>query len=368
MRVLEKLSCELLQSQEEKFIRVKVRAISSRKIPRFYGVLFIPPEELQKSYKTLQGKPVLKDHNPSVDNVIGKVVETEFKDNAIYATLEIFKDDPIAQKIQNGLVNAVSVGFSRTLEWNEKENCYLAKNIKFEEISFVVYPADPSATVLSSDETEEEFFSEDIAWVKDEEKRKKAPRDYFLDPDTRKYPYKTWDGKVSCELLRRAKSLAALHGHKQIYDRAKALSERFCKKEKFSKEVEDMPEEVEKLQEKLNELEKQLELLRKENQELKFYAEAGKVYVEELKNSTKKYIKLVHGENSPLISMVDTLNDINQLKSLHDEYQKLAKEKLKPSAKENIPQDKFQELTPEKLQKMSYEEILKLKEKFSEVG
>jgi len=55
MRVLEKLSCEFLKSEEEKFIRLKVRAISSRKIPRFYGVLYIPPEELQKSHKTLEG-------------------------------------------------------------------------------------------------------------------------------------------------------------------------------------------------------------------------------------------------------------------------------------------------------------------------
>jgi len=74
-------------------------------------------------------------------------------------------------------VNAVSVGFSRTLEWTDEYQSYVAKNIRFEEISFVVHPADPSATVLSSDDSEEEFFSEDISWVKDEEKRKKAPKD-----------------------------------------------------------------------------------------------------------------------------------------------------------------------------------------------
>ena len=371
MQVLEKLSLELLQGKDEKFVTVKVRAISSRKIPRFYGVLYIPPEELQKSYKTLIGKPVLKDHNPSVDNVIGKVVDAEFNDNAIYATVEIFKDDPIAEKIKNGLVNSVSVGFSRTLEWSDEEQCYVAKNIKFEELSFVVYPADPSATVLSADKDEEEFLSGDISWVKDEEKRKKAPKDYFLDPDSRKYPYKTWDGRISCELLRRAMSLASLHGHTQIYERAKALYERHCKEkqckgcEKFNKEVSSMPENVEKLQEELSELKKKLELLQKENEELKIYAEAGKAYIENLKSETKKYVKLVHGENSPLLDMVDTLSDIKQLKAIHDEYEKLAREKLKPSSKESLPVENETELTPEKLQKMSYEELLKLKEKFN---
>lgn len=341
MRVLEKLTYELLDQGEK--LRVRVRAISPRKIHRPYGVLFLPPEELQKAHKTLEGKPVLKDHSPTVDDVIGKVIETEFRD-AVYAVLEIFSSDPVAKKIQSGLVDSVSVSFSRTLEWNEKENCYIAKDINFQEISFVVHPADASAKVLES-----EFFSQDISWVEDEEKRRKAPKDYFLDPDTRKYPYKTLDGKVSCELLRRAMSLASLHGHKQVFEKAREIYEKFCK-EGLSME----------------ELEKQLELLKKENQELKFYAEAGRLYVEELKSSAKKYIRLVFGENSPLLAIVDTLNDISQLKAIHDEHERLAKEKLKPSAKESLPTEN-PEITSETLRKMSYREILELREKLKEV-
>lgn len=126
-----------------------------------------------------------------------------------------------------------------------------------------------------------------------------------------------------------------------------------------------MPENVEKLQEELSELKKKLELFQKENEELKIYAEAGKTYIETLKSETKKYIKLVHGENSPLLDMVDTLSDVKQLKAIHDEYEKLAREKLKPSAKESLPVENDSQLTPEKLQQMSYEELLKLKEKFT---
>jgi len=367
----EEFSLDSLQ-EEERFTLLTARAISSRKIPRFYGVLYIPPEELEKSAETLKGCPVLKDHEPSVDNVIGRVKDAYFKDGAVYAELELYNNDPIIRKIRDGLVKSLSVGFDRTLEWSDEEQCYVARNIRFKEISFVVMPADPTATVLS--EEEEEFLSEDIAWVNDPEKRKKAPKDYFLDPDSRRYPYKTWDGEISCTLLRRAMSLASLHGHTQIYERAKALYERHCREkqsadcgcEKLS-EVNTM--ELETLQKENEELKKEVELLKKEIQELKPLAEAGKAYIENLKEETKKFIRLTLGENSQLLSIVDSLSDINQLKAVHDEYEKLAREKLKPSSKENLPTDETAGLTPESLEKMSYEELLKLKEKFvKEVG
>ena len=360
-RLVERFSDYTLNS-DDKYYTLKVRAITSpKRIERLYGTLLILPEELQKSYKTLEGKPVLKDHTASVDNVIGKVIQAEFRDNAIYATLQILKEgnENLIRKIEDGLLNAVSVGFSRTLSWNGKD--YVAKNIKFQEISLVVFPADPDATILN--EEGEDFFSEAIAWIHDPEKRKKAPSDYFLDPSSRKYPWKTWDGKPSCELLRRAISLSALHGHKQIYDRAKALYERFCKKEKQSGGV-DM-EQLEALQKQVEELQKQLEVLKMENESLKELAEAGKAYIEKLKTETKKFVKLLFGE-SAILTLIDGLNDVKQLEAMHEEYSRLAKERFKPSAQEGFEPKKEEEgeLTPEKLANMTFEELLKLREKF----
>ena len=366
-RLVERFSDYTLNS-DDKYYTLKVRAITSpKRIERLYGTLLILPEELQRSYKTLEGKPVLKDHNASVDNVIGKVIQAEFRDNAIYATLQILKEgnENLIRKIEDGLLNAVSVGFTRKLVWDEKENAYLAKDITFNEISLVVFPADPDATILN--EEGEDLFSEAIAWIHDPAKRKKAPSDYFLDPSSRKYPWKTWDGKPSCELLRRAISLSALHGHRQIYDRAKALYERFCKKEKQSGGV-DM-EQLEALQKQVEELQKQLEVLKMENESLKELAEAGKAYIEKLKTETKKFVKLLFGEKSAMLTLIDGLNDVKQLEAMHEEYSRLAKERFKPSAKETFEPKKEEEgeLTPEKLANMTFEELLKLREKFLEV-
>ena len=357
-KLYEELSVESLQ-EEEKFITLSARALSSRKIPRFYGVLYIPPEELEKSADTLKGCPVLKDHEPSVDNVIGRVREAYFKDGTVYAELELYKNDPLVDKIKEGLVNSLSVGFERNLVWSDDEKCFIAKDIKFKEVSFVVMPADPTATVLS--EEEKDFLTEEIAWIRDSQKVETAPADYFLDPDTRNYPYKTSEGKVSHTLLMRAMSIASLKGHKEVYERAKAL---YQSQEKFS-EVNTMPENVETLQKENEELKKELELLKKELQELKPLAEAGKAYVENLREETKKFIKLTLGDNSPMLSIVDSLSDINQLKALYDEHEKLARQKLKPSSREGLPTDEHEGLTPEKLEDMSYEELLKLREKLA---
>ncbi len=53
-----------------------------------------------------------------------------------------------------------------------------------------------------------EEFSE-AQWWDDPELREKAPKDFFLDPSSRRYPYKTWEGKISCERLKAAMSLSS---------------------------------------------------------------------------------------------------------------------------------------------------------------
>ena len=44
------------------------------------GVEFIQ-EELQKSAMSLKNKPLLKDHNNSVDSIVGRVIESSYSDS-----------------------------------------------------------------------------------------------------------------------------------------------------------------------------------------------------------------------------------------------------------------------------------------------
>ena len=61
-------------------------------------------------------------------------------------------------------------------------------------------------------------------------KREKMPSSYFLLPSKRKFPYKTKSGKISCQGLRAAMSRAAQHGYTNVYNKAKRLYNKYCKK------------------------------------------------------------------------------------------------------------------------------------------
>ena len=118
-------------------------------------------------------------------------------------------------------IENISAGM--TIITENQDGKYIAKEVEFKEISFVFEGADKNAKVLNS---------ADISnWWDDPKLKEKAPKDYFLDPANRKYPYRTWDGEISCERLKAAMSLASLHGHSIIYARAKTLYENHCKEE-----------------------------------------------------------------------------------------------------------------------------------------
>ena len=129
--------------------------------------------------------------------------------------------------------------------------------------------------------------------------------------------------------------------------------------EKFTREVlEAMSQE--ELVSAVETLQLRVEALEKEKEELKHYAEIGRKYEEHLKTEVTKLVKVVEGENSPVLKLVDRA-DIETLKELEAEYRKKAQEDLRPSSKQGTQEEKP---TPEKLEKMSYEELLKLRENF----
>jgi hypothetical protein len=197
-------------SEEQDFVEVSVVALSSTCVQRKYGNLCFPEELLAKKAKSLIGKPVLLDHKWEVGSVVGVVKDAYFQNGRIIAKLQIVKQGN--EKLINLLkmeprpISDVSVGM--TLE-TEKEG------------------EDKNAKVLFEAENKD---SKDYShWWEDQELRQKAPKDYFLDPTNRKYPYRSWEGQISCARLRAAMSLAGLHGDSRIEARARNLYEKHCK-------------------------------------------------------------------------------------------------------------------------------------------
>lgn len=59
-------------------------------------------------------------------------------------------------------------------------------------------------------------------------KREQVPADHFLMPTERKYPYKTSDGKISCNMLRAAISRAGQNGESEVESKARSLLKSHC--------------------------------------------------------------------------------------------------------------------------------------------
>ena len=149
VEVNEKLST---LKEDENFIYVSGIALTATNIPRYYGILHIPEEELQKATPTVIGKPFLKDHDNTVDSVIGKIENATYN-NGVLIEAKIIKkgNEALVEKIKTGIVKKLSAGFKRDLEFDQDKGYYKAKNIEFLEVSLVWEGADKNATLLKED-------------------------------------------------------------------------------------------------------------------------------------------------------------------------------------------------------------------------
>lgn len=105
--------------------------------------------ELQKSSSGLIGKPLLKDHNNSVDSIVGRVVAAKWSQEKNATVFKAKITDPVAKaNIENGNITSVSVGAMvddvEEIEADGKTT-YNLKGVQFLELSLVAIPADPSA-------------------------------------------------------------------------------------------------------------------------------------------------------------------------------------------------------------------------------
>ena len=106
-------------------------------------------EELSKSAHTLIGVPLLKDHDNSIDSIVGKVNGAHWDEALRNIPFKaIVKDAKVKQLIKDGLLNTVSVGAHVKPEDIEEaeDGSVIPHNIQFKELSVVAVPADGGAT------------------------------------------------------------------------------------------------------------------------------------------------------------------------------------------------------------------------------
>jgi len=105
------------------------------------------PEELEKSAHTLNDVPLLKDHENTIDSIMGKVINGTFDEVSSRVLFKAKVNDKKARElIKRGDLNSVSIGASVN-EIEEGENGELIPHgITFQELSLVAVPADGGAT------------------------------------------------------------------------------------------------------------------------------------------------------------------------------------------------------------------------------
>lgn len=108
-------------------------------------------EELSTSAPTLKDRPILKDHNNSVDSIVGRTTQNVYY-NQTKQSVEFegkIMDKNMQEMISDGRISSVSVGaMVQDLvaeEGNQENPPLVAKGITFVELSLVAVPADPNA-------------------------------------------------------------------------------------------------------------------------------------------------------------------------------------------------------------------------------
>jgi HK97 family phage prohead protease len=110
-------------------------------------------EELKKSAYSMRNRPILKDHNNSVESIVGRTtMNIEYDDAGHYLPFEgRIVDEWTKQRIKEGLITNVSVGAhvqDLAKEKTEEGDVIVAKGIEFVELSLVAVPGDPNAGIF----------------------------------------------------------------------------------------------------------------------------------------------------------------------------------------------------------------------------
>ena len=156
------------------------------------GFYEIPESELKNCAKTLKGAKLMKNHDTfNVDSIIGRVnaAEETFDIKADmqgvkYEASLVVDDTRLAEKIDKGLIDATSIGFSYEPECSIcgnpffSEECthspwfddmhFICRNMNIHELSLVPFGADPHASVSGFSTKDTDKIREKFAKQKEE--------------------------------------------------------------------------------------------------------------------------------------------------------------------------------------------------------
>ena len=143
------------------------------------GFYEIPKSELKNCVRTLKGAKLMKDHDTDhVDSIIGRVNQTKKTfderadmDGVYYEASLVVDDNKLAEKIEKGLIDATSIGFTFEPEcsicgnpffseecthhpWSDDMH-FICRDMDVHELSLVTFGADPHATVSGSFDAKE---------------------------------------------------------------------------------------------------------------------------------------------------------------------------------------------------------------------
>jgi len=185
--------------------------------------------------KELVGKPILKDHNRSVDSMIGVVEDAWNQDGKAIIRAKISKTAKRERTLlEEGILKSFSIGGfvpAGGYDYDENGN-RIIKSLRIEEISFTPTPANPEANIMAVIAKAAKKVTNAEWEAPPQSVRDELPADYFLLPSERKFPYKEWKGPnkgaINCNGLRAAISRAAQHGYAEVERKARELYERHC--------------------------------------------------------------------------------------------------------------------------------------------
>lgn len=132
------------------------------------GIIYTS-EELHKFAPTLQGRPILKDHQALTDKTIGLVEKSDSQNNGKSVSYNGWiKEDGtgVTEKIKDGRIKEVSIGAiaGKLIKENEDDEAIYAKDLTALELSLTPTPG----VIGTSLKSEEENIDESIEKLREE--------------------------------------------------------------------------------------------------------------------------------------------------------------------------------------------------------
>ena len=118
---------------------------------------FWPAEELQEAAESLEGRPLVVDHDNSAAGVVGRITKAGWKDGVgVIYEAELYDED-YAENVDNGLLEVSVRGYHIPVEEMDRrpeDGAKVVENIEFDNLSIVPKGAAPSNTLKMGEHSE----------------------------------------------------------------------------------------------------------------------------------------------------------------------------------------------------------------------